>query len=177
MVSRYRYGGGRSFYGDPVEGKIKTARSADVWIEAGINKEMEADPDGMNEDNRVQEEEDEQDEVRLRLERDRNELLRQELEITRRERDLAQREVATVRRELGDRRAMDRATSTPLRADVKGIGELLDTSTGRTVILRTGKSKFEVKRLFTVDDAIMKIIISSKLKGKAERWFCRLRQS
>ena len=59
-----------------------------------------------------------------------------------------------------------------LRADVKGIGGLLGEFDGTNRYFEDWEKQVRlVKRLFSVDDAVMKIIISSKLKGKADRWF------
>lgn len=86
--------------------------------------------------------------TRAVLDRKRNELLRQEVEVVRRERDVTQREAAAAQRELElvnagrpgigrpeERNLVDdlrrhqlmeaEATPPQLRADVKGIGELL----------------------------------------------------
>jgi len=153
----------------------------------------------MDENDPVQEGEEERDDE-LRLERGRNELLRQELEVLKRKRDVAQRETAIARRELelantlrmenleinqsDDRnraeglpgcpqRAEAQIAPSPLRADVKGIGDLLDEFDGMNRHFEDWEKQVRlVKRLFTVNDAIMKIIISSKLKEKADRWFC-----
>lgn len=166
-----------------------------------IKRLMDADPEGtwMTEYSPDREEEGECEDDQLRHERDRNELLRQELEIARRERDLAQREATLAQRELEltnrgirqnvanfpaedenrmhemrereQQQAEVRATP-PLRADVKGIGDLLGEFDGTNRHFEDWEKQARlVKRLFMVDDAIMKIIISSKLKGKAERWF------
>ncbi|KYN00149.1 hypothetical protein ALC62_09083 [Cyphomyrmex costatus] len=161
-----------------------------------IKRLMEADPKGtwMDEGGSIHEEDDEREDVQLRLERDRNELLRQELELAKRERDVAQREAVLARRELeltnrgnpamghqgreghvNELRSQQRveARATPqLRADVKGIGDLLGEFDGSNPYFEDWEKQVRlVKRLFTVDDAIMKIIISSKLKGTADRWF------
>lgn len=135
------------------------------------------------------EEENEQDEAQLRIERDRSELLRQELEVTKRERDVAQREAVLARRELelantanpGSINLTDHSRGheqdahpvpPQLRADVKSIGELLGDFDGTNRYFENWDKQVRlVKRLFAVDDAIMKIIISSKLKEKADRWF------
>jgi len=60
-----------------------------------IKRLMDVNPDGawMDENDPVREGKEERDDE-LRLERGRNELLRQELEVLKRERDVAQREAA-----------------------------------------------------------------------------------
>ena len=58
-----------------------------------------------------------------------------------------------------------------LRADVKGIGGLLGEFDGTNRYFEDWEKQVRlVKRLFAVDDAIMKIIISCKFKGKADRF-------
>ncbi|KYN15818.1 hypothetical protein ALC57_11947 [Trachymyrmex cornetzi] len=164
-----------------------------------IKRLMDADSEGtwMTEYSPDREEEGECEDDQLRHERDKNKLLRQELEIARRERDLAQREATLAQCELeltnrgtrqnlanfpaedGNRmhemrgqeqqQAEVRATP-PLRADVKGIGDLLGEFDGTNRYFEDWEKQVRlVKRLFMVDDAIMKIIISSKLKGKVEK--------
>ncbi|XP_077256603.1 uncharacterized protein LOC143894309 [Temnothorax americanus] len=147
----------------------------------------------MNADDLTGDEEERRD-AQLQLERDRAELLRQELEVMRRERDVAQLETELARRELElaiaanpenrgylqqpEARPMNNVqraeapTPPQLRADVKGIGELLGEFDGANRYFEDWEKQVRlVKRLFAVDDTIMKIIISSKLKGKADRWF------
>ncbi|XP_015432072.1 PREDICTED: uncharacterized protein LOC107188311 [Dufourea novaeangliae] len=150
-----------------------------------ITRLMEADPEGRWMTANDSEEEEEHNENQLLSERQRNELLQQELELMRRERDVAQREAELARREPAlaspenpanvlRRNTQQQADNVPnqLRADVKGIGELLGEFDGSNRYYEDWERQVRlVKGLFTVDDAIMKIIISSKLKGKAERWF------
>lgn len=161
-----------------------------------IKRLMEADPDGawLDESGPSRADGDEREDDQLGLERDKNELLRQELELAKRERDLAQREAALMRRELelatrgneenpaishregeseGQFQQRVELRATPqLRTDVKGIGDLLGEFDGSNRYFEEWEKQVRlVKRLFTVDDAIMKIVISSKLKGKSDRWF------
>ncbi|XP_071581961.1 uncharacterized protein [Temnothorax nylanderi] len=75
-------------------------------------------------------------------------------------------------RRMSDVQQAEAPAPPQLRADVKGIGDLLGEFDGTNRYFEDWEKQVRlVKRLFSVDDAIMKIIISSKLKGKADRWF------
>lgn len=121
---------------------------------------------------------------------------RRELELYRREKELAERELALVRRELEllrmsqrdetlhagritstrsnehERDNMAGATATTSRANVSAIADLLGDFSGNAEELETwlGQVRF-LRTAYNLDDGTTKILIGTKLKGRALEWF------
>ncbi|CAK9834478.1 hypothetical protein ANTRET_LOCUS10998 [Anthophora retusa] len=102
-------------------------------------------------------------------------LLRMELELMRRERDIMQRELQLLQREnelLRSSPGSSRASDRRVGASVKAIGVLLGEFNGAEDSLRNWKKQFQLLvASYELDENLARILIGSKLKGKALSWF------
>ena len=102
-------------------------------------------------------------------------LMQREIELIRRERDLLQREVELLRRE--SRSSIDRDSSSSGRSSfssgisLKAVGDLISEFTGGDDFENWEKKVDLVRETYQLDDNALKILISSKLKGRALSWF------
>jgi len=101
-----------------------------------------------------------------------------ELELIRRERDLLQREFELVRREADLRTqtsisgVRSSAMSEAGTVSAKGLKDLLKEFDGSSNAFRNWKQQIELLRdTYQLDDNATRVLISSRLKGKALSWF------
>lgn len=99
-----------------------------------------------------------------------------EIEFMRRERELMRRELDLARREADMLRSSPRfnnsLVSTRPNVNVKAIGELLREFNGVGSYFSEWEKQVRLLcRTYELDDNMAKILISSKLKGKAIQWF------
>ncbi|GAB1869223.1 SAP domain-containing protein [Camponotus japonicus] len=108
-----------------------------------------------------------------------NDLIRRENELLRRERALLQRELEIMRRENAESRGApctntseERRGSPPTSENVRAIRDLLsDFDGGEGTFWRWERQIQLLRTTYALDDAATRILISSKLKGRASEWF------
>lgn len=108
-----------------------------------------------------------------------NDLIRRENELLRRERALLQRELEIMRRENAESRGApcanssgERRGSPPTSENVRAIRDLLsDFDGGEGTFWRWERQIQLLRTPYALDDAATRILISSKLKGRASEWF------
>ncbi|XP_054001610.1 uncharacterized protein LOC128888608 [Hylaeus anthracinus] len=102
-------------------------------------------------------------------------LLRMEMELMRRERELMQRELQLLQREndmLRQSPGSSRETERKSGASIKAIGELLADFSGAEQCFHSWRKQLALLiSTYDLDDNLSRILIGSKLKGKALSWF------
>ncbi|XP_025829865.1 uncharacterized protein LOC112904327 [Agrilus planipennis] len=108
-----------------------------------------------------------------------NRLIRRELELLRRERQFMEDKISLLERErelmqreyaIGNRYEQFEMPVAP-KASLKAISESLKDYDGGVEFIEWEKQVRYLKRVFALDDDLLKLLISSKLKGKASTWF------
>jgi len=100
-----------------------------------------------------------------------------ELELVRRERDLLRRELELVRREAELRSTTSGSVRSLVVSEggtfsVKGLKDLLNEFDGSSDTFRKWKQQIELlQNTYSLNDNAMRVLISSRLKGKAYSWF------
>lgn len=103
-------------------------------------------------------------------------ITRRELELLRREKELLEREIQLLRRESASREASPTSLASSRRTNsnmnINNIAGLLSEFTGADdAFLKWRKQVEMLQRTYFLDDDATKILIGTKLKGKASRWF------
>jgi len=100
-----------------------------------------------------------------------------ELELVRRERDLLRRELELIRREAELRSTTPGSDRSLVMSEggafsVKGLKDLLNEFDGSSDTFRKWKQQIELlQNTYSLNDNATRVLISSRLKGKAYSWF------
>ncbi|XP_043276015.1 uncharacterized protein [Venturia canescens] len=100
--------------------------------------------------------------------------MQREIELLRRERDLMQRELALAQRELELARtsASPQPIETQPKANIRALTELLSDFNGSQDTFTNWEKQLNlIKSSYNLDDDLCRILVGSKLKGKALEWF------
>lgn len=108
-----------------------------------------------------------------------NDLIRRENELLRRERALLQRELEIMRRENAESRGApcanssgERRGSPSMSENVRAIRDLLSDFDGDEGTFWRWEQQIQLLRtMYALNDAATRILVSSKLKGRASEWF------
>lgn len=108
-----------------------------------------------------------------------NNLIRRENELLRRERALLQRELEVARQERHENRGTPRTSSSgerrsgpPANENVRAIRDLLSEFDGGKGTFWKWEQQIRLLRIsYALDDAAARVLISTKLKGRAFEWF------
>lgn len=110
------------------------------------------------------------------IERDEERIRHRETELEERERELMRREIEFLRRENEVLRASPRSgtSSTASRAtiNIKNVGDLLNEYNGSGEDFERWRAQVNLLcQLYELDDNAAKILVGSKLRGKALEWY------